>query len=203
MKVGLGTLVLALALTLSPAGAGSRHAIRDVHGTTSFWHPTTIAVRGATPALLLRGDVHAYTLERSALKSVLALAPVVISLPAPDGSFQRFRLEESAIMAPGLAHKHPGIKTYSGRGVDDRAATIHADLSRIGFHASVRSPHGGWYIDPYYRNSQQRYVSYSTRQVVDTHGPLVERETPGRSARCATSGRDRPETSSARIAWRS
>jgi trimeric autotransporter adhesin len=71
---------------------------------------------GATPALRLRGHVHAYTLERSALKSVLALAPVVISLPAPDGSFQRFRLEESAIMVPGLGRKHPGIKTYSGRG---------------------------------------------------------------------------------------
>lgn len=43
----------------------------------------------------------------------------------------------------------------------------------------MRSPHGGWYIDPYHRNSQQRYVSYFTRQVVNTHGPFVERETPG------------------------
>jgi len=67
-------------------------------------------------------------------------------------------------MAPGLARKYPDIKTYAGRGIDDRAATIHADLSRIGFNASVRSQHGGWYIDPYYRNSQQRYVSYFTRQ---------------------------------------
>jgi hypothetical protein len=60
MKVGLGTLVLALALTVSPAGAGSRHAIKDVHGTKAFWHPTIVAVRGATPALRLRGEVHAY-----------------------------------------------------------------------------------------------------------------------------------------------
>ena len=111
--------------------------------------------------------MHAFTLRRSALARVLASAPVTIALPAPDGSFQRFTLAQSAIMAPGLARKHPKIKTYAGRGIDDRGATIHADLSPIGFHASVRSPHGGWYIDPYYRNSQRRYVSYSTGQVVE------------------------------------
>ena len=123
-------------------------------------------------------------------------------MPAPDGSFQRFTLAQSAIMAPGLARKHPKIKTYAGRGIDDRGATIHADLSAIGFHASVRSPHGGWYIDPYYRNSQRRYVSYLTGQVVDTHGPFIERESSGRPRPCATYGRARPETSSAPTAWR-
>lgn len=186
MKAGMfGAIVLALALTVSPAGAGPRHA-RYIQGTAAFWHRDTLAVRTAKPAqpaLRLRGRVRAFTLQRSALKGVLAKAPVVIALPAPDGSFQRFALTPSAIMAPGLARKHPDIKTYAGRGIDDRAATIHADLSHIGFHASVRSPHGGWYIDPYFRNSQQRYVSYSTRQVVDTHGPFVEREIRGEALR--------------------
>jgi trimeric autotransporter adhesin len=62
-------------------------------------------------------------------------------------------LARSAIMSPGLQRRHPGIRTYSGRGIDDSAATIHADLSRFGFHASVRSPNGGWYIDPFFRKS--------------------------------------------------
>ena len=73
--------------------------------------------------------------------------------------FQRFALTKSAIMAPGLAAKHPDISTYYGRGLDDRAATIAADLSHIGFHASVRSPHGAWYIDPLFRD-KSAYVSY-------------------------------------------
>ena len=30
-------------------------------------------------------------------------------------------------MAPGLAIKHPDIQTFDGRGIDDPAATIHAD----------------------------------------------------------------------------
>ncbi len=170
-----GVVVLALALTVSSAGAGgTRHTVKQVHGTRAFWQPAPLSVR-AKPALRLRGQVHAFTLRRSALKRVLALAPVTIALPAPNGSFQRFTLAQSAIMAPGLARKHLRIKTYAGRGIDDRGATIHADLSRIGFHASVRSPHGVWYIDPYYRNSQRRYVSYLARQVVDTRGPFVER----------------------------
>ena len=64
-------------------------------------------------------------------------------------------------MAPGLARKHPDIGTYYGRGIDDSSASIAADLSHIGFHAAVRSAHGGWYIDPYFRNNTSRYVSYS------------------------------------------
>ena len=50
MRVGIFVaVVLALALTVSPAGAGSRHA-RDVHGTKAFWHRTTLTVRGAKQA---------------------------------------------------------------------------------------------------------------------------------------------------------
>ena len=63
-------------------------------------------------------------------------------------------------MAPGLQLKHPDIATFSGRGIDDPTATIHADLSPLGFHASVRTPKGDWYIDPYYHLDQSVYASY-------------------------------------------
>src|SRR4051812_17288097 len=69
-------------------------------------------------------------------------AGVVLSLPDPDGTFQRFVVHRSRVMAPGLAAKHPEIQTYSGVGIDDPAATIRADLSPVGFHASVRSAGG-------------------------------------------------------------
>jgi len=99
-----------------------------------------------------------YTLNRPALAAELAKAPpenagaastpLVVVLPAPDGTFQRFDLADSPVMEPGLAAAHPEIKTYDGKGVDDPGATIRADLTPLGFHASVRSPHGAWYIDP-------------------------------------------------------
>ena len=66
--------------------------------------------------------------------------------PRPNGRFQRFALARSSIMSPGLQRKHPRIRTYRGRGIDDSAATIHADISPFGFHASVGSPNGGWYM---------------------------------------------------------
>ena len=69
-------------------------------------------------------------------------------------------------MAPGLAKRHPEIKTYNGRGITDRAATIHADLSPLGFRASVRSANGSWYIDPYYVGPDSGvYASYWARHV--------------------------------------
>ena len=50
-------------------------------------------------------------------------------------------------MEAGLASKHPDIKSYrvaaSTTGVHDPA-----DLTPLGFHASVRSPKGAWYINP-------------------------------------------------------
>ena len=85
-------------------------------------------------------------------------------------------------MAPGLAAKHPEIKTYSGRGLDDPTATIHADLSPLGFHASVRSAAGAWYIDPYYRLDQSVYASYYGRDVQPRRRsatPFVERDADG------------------------
>ena len=159
-------LVLAVAASATVVGAGNvtRPTVLpvDVHNTTSFW--TRAAKPVATPGRTVA--VHAarfrsLTLDTAALSSVLALAPnentlraetspLVVSLPAPNGKFQLFALHESSVMAPGLAARHPGIKTYSGLGLTDRAATIHADLTPLGFHASVRSANGGWYIDPFY-----------------------------------------------------
>src|SRR4051812_48336550 len=101
-----------------------------------------------------------YSLDRASMKSLLAGAPreksqrgkvagLTVSLPAPNGQFQRFTLVDSPVMEPGLAARHPDVKTYRGTGVDDPAATIRADLTPLGFHASVRSSTGTWYIDPY------------------------------------------------------
>ena len=80
-------------------------------------------------------------------------------------------------MSPGLARLHPNIKTYSGRSVADSSATIHADLSPIGFHASVRSATGAWYIDPYYvGRTPSAYASYYGRDAMKANGTFVERD---------------------------
>ena len=87
----------------------------------------------------------------------------MLSLPGPGGDTQRFRVYESSIMEAGLAAKHPEIKTYAGRGIDDPTASIVADTSPLGFHASVRSASGGWYVDPYYKRQDRTSTSATSR----------------------------------------
>ncbi len=80
-------------------------------------------------------DLQAFSVNKENLEAALAAAPapdsddeLVISLPDPNGDFQRFAIRQSQIMAPGLAAKHPDIGTFRGRGLDDETATIHADI---------------------------------------------------------------------------
>ena len=98
-----------------------------------------------------------YELDQDALADVLRGAPaesqrpvstLTISVPAPDGGFERFAVVESPIMEPGLAAAHPELKTYTARGLDDPSASARLDLTPVGFHASVRSASGAWYVDP-------------------------------------------------------
>jgi hypothetical protein len=120
----------------------------------------------------------AFTLDAAALRSGLASAPkagpgararssVVLSVPRPDGGFERFEVYEAPVMEPALAARHPDIRTWAGRGVDDRTATIRADITRLGFHASVRSPAGAYFVDPYYQRDDSVYASYFARDLAD------------------------------------
>ena len=129
-----------------------------------------------------------YTLSHNGMAALLSTAPMqysdaarqnplVLSLPNPCGEFERFAVQESPIMEPGLAARHPDIKTYSGRGIDNPAATIRFDLTPLGFHGSVRSPQGAWYIDPYFHLDDSIYAVYFGHNLAESpHGTFVERE---------------------------
>lgn len=144
---------------------------------------------GNRAALQLDLDkVSTWTLNRGQIARLLAQAPkertaaarsnpLVISLPGPNGAFQRFELTNAPVMAEGMAARHRDIATFRGVGVDDRTATIRADITPLGFHASVRSSAGAWYIDPYYHLDQSLYASYYGRDLKDSNdGPFVERD---------------------------
>ena len=87
--------------------------------------------------------------------------PVVIALPAPDGSFRRFAIVESPIMEPGLAAQFPDFKTYAGVGIDDPWSNVRLDVTTHGFRAQVLSANGSFWIDPWTMGDTGLYTSYT------------------------------------------
>ncbi|HEX8476766.1 MAG TPA: M12 family metallo-peptidase [Telluria sp.] len=164
-----------------------------------FWQSSGVATPAAqaaparaavakTPALQLT-RMHAATLDLAGMQSFAAGAPLekagaslralqsdslTVSLPHPDGGFRRFSLVEAPIMEDGLAALHPEIKTYRGVGIDDPKATLRMDITPLGLHASVRSPNGGFFVDPLYKNDTSVYASYGRGDLVNQHGPFTE-----------------------------
>ena len=72
----------------------------------------------------------------------------LLLLPMPDGSFELFRIEESPILAPGLAIRYPSIRDYRLVGADNPA--LQGRLGRNGshMHALILSPQGAIEINP-------------------------------------------------------
>src|SRR5829696_7491233 len=133
------------------------------------------AERSITPAAY-----KTFRLDKSAAKSLLATAPeefsdqsrftqTVITLPMPNGTFGRFRIEHSLVVEPGLLAKYPELSaTYVARGIDDPTATVRLDFLPSGLHAMVLSTSGTLMIDPYAPGDTENYISYYKRDAPRT-----------------------------------
>ncbi|MFN8178298.1 MAG: zinc-dependent metalloprotease family protein [bacterium] len=169
-----------LALAFCPASPAS---------ATTHFHEISPdgAARAAYPA-----SSRFFTADLADLRGILAGAPLddfsrrssplVITLPLPDGTEQRFEVWDSPVMHPALAARYPEIKTYFVRGLDDRTATGRLDTTPHGFHAMIMSAQPMMFIDPLSLGNTSVYVSHFERprdqsftcQEVIT--PAVERE---------------------------
>jgi len=88
---------------------------------------------------------------------------IVMTLPMPDGTLLRFRIEESPVLPDRLAAPFPEIRTYRGQSLDDPTATTRFDVTPAGFHAIVVSARGTVVIEPDARGRSGQYVSYDPR----------------------------------------
>jgi hypothetical protein len=127
-----------------------------------------------------------YELDVAGIKKVLQAAPdrasrvrseVIVTFPAPDGSFQNYKIVEASVFHPELAAKYPGIKSYAGQGIDDPTATIRFSIcDQFGFHGMVLSgKHHTYYIDPY--STDRKHYSVYARESLSV---------PDRSFTCLT-----------------
>ena len=110
-------------------------------------------------------------LSTTLLTSILRQAPIesssdatqkrtILTLPIADGTLSRFSIVDSPIMAPELAARYPGIKTYAAQGVDDPATTARFDWTPVGFHGIILSPKGTVLIEPASVSDVENYIVY-------------------------------------------
>ena len=124
-----------------------------------------------------------FRVNKNILKAILKAAPqeyntigqisdVILTLPMPNGSFEKFAIKESPIMEPALAAKFPGIKTYIGQGIDNPTATTRFDFMPSGFHAIILSNQGTIYINPYSTKDTNNYISFNKASLVENPNPF-------------------------------
>ena len=84
-----------------------------------------------------------------------------MSLPFPDGTFQKFRIEESPVSEVPLGSTGFQSHTFAGTGVDDPTATVRFETAFDGFHAVIRTATGVFYVDPTKGTARtESYFSY-------------------------------------------
>ncbi|MFC0781129.1 reprolysin-like metallopeptidase [Flavobacterium sp. HJSW_4] len=64
-------------------------------------------------------------------------ATTEITIPNADGTLERFSVWESSNFDPELQAKYPEIKSYQGRGIDDKNAKIYFSVAPIGMQTMV------------------------------------------------------------------
>ncbi|NHC15984.1 hypothetical protein G9H71_19555, partial [Motilibacter sp. E257] len=196
LRAGLPVLGVVLAGSVLPLPGTTAQAASKAEAVWDNVGDEPATTYKGKKAEIAADDLNAVKLDRGDLAEILEAAPdeapsitgSVLALPKPGGGFARFSVSEYAMLEAKLAAKHPEIRTYTGVGIDDPSATVHADLSPLGFHASVRSSSGAWFVDPYYKGDQSLYVSYFGRDLENPDAPFAEKEVSATAASVLAEG---------------
>lgn len=153
-------------------------AVFSMAAQNNYWKKTSVSALKGTKTIeraVTPTEFEVFTLNVNAFKNALNGAPLrgsisgksntILEFPNPEGELESFRITESPIMAPGLAVKFPGIKTYKATGIDDPTATMRFSVTQFGMHAmSLSGKRSATYIDPY-SEDRNSYMIYSRNSV--------------------------------------
>jgi hypothetical protein len=164
MKKTCTNLFVTLALLFFVLGTKAQNNFFTDAGESSF--------KSSQPRVIVPEKYRTISLDTLSLANFLKNVPLgkdiknrnsapVLTIPLPNGKSGRFHIWETPIMEPALAAKFPTIKTYTGQGIDEPAATIKIDWTEAGFDAMVLSSKTSTvFIDPYTQHTKTNYISY-------------------------------------------
>jgi hypothetical protein len=158
-----------VSLLLAAASSALAQEARSISG----WSRTVLpeASRAALREDMPRSYT-AHTLDFEALRDALAQAPMednaraaalTMDVPMPDGSYSRFAVVESPVMAPELQAQYPEIRSYLAQGIDDPSAVARFDTSPTGFRGMIMNEGGTVFINPAIIGRSDLYISFNIR----------------------------------------
>ncbi len=167
---------LAFLLLLTPGFADAQQDSYGIWSLSDMAKPDSEIQ--AAPA-----NYQSFNMNLQALESRLSDAPFeftdgrhTIELPYPDGTFQRFHVYESPIMAEGLRENFPNINTWLVTGIDDPTATGRVSVTPHGFHGMVRAANYTLYLDPFSPGDMGSGIAYFRSDLVPTFMQRIGRE---------------------------
>ena len=135
--------------------------------------PSSISKNKNTERLSFPKDFGVYQTSFTAIKSKLQNAPSVlktknsqniITIPNSKGVEERFEIFEFSNFDSELQQQFPEIRSYTGKGIDDKNATIRLSIDPRGMQAMVfRTDKKNEFIEPYSDNPNV-YVVYESQR---------------------------------------
>lgn len=115
-----------------------------------------------------------FSLNLNAFKQSLAnatdkfsnLPGVIISLPNLDGQLETYQVWENSNFEPALQQRFPEIRSYVGKGITDKYATVNLSLSPQGIQTMVfRADTGTEFIEGYDKESTVYVLFNSSKRI--------------------------------------
>ena len=91
---------------------------------------------------------------------VITKDTLLIEIPIPDGTWEKFKINQVQVMAPELAAKYPYLKTYSGTSMAYPADQIRLEANPEGISGMILSTRGTILLDPFCKDDKLHMISY-------------------------------------------
>ena len=170
LLLGGASLLPAAAQSIPPAKGG---------GDPAYFRTEAAAQRAASTSRLgpRLARYRALSVDLTGLAAALASAPdrtrmgsapLVLRLPLPDGTSQRFSIWVAPLLAPALARQYPGVLTYGGQGLDEPDARLSLTLSpgSLQYQLLRTRRTGDVYLEAARDNDTVHYLNYYAQDVL-------------------------------------